>query len=878
MSTSKTSRRLLLSAVVLSAMTLTSPIVVSAADGFPVATPASTIGVANGFLTFDKQTSADQKWLVPSGNWYFSVNTADINAGLKNPEVHATYVSATGAKTQLTFNGDGTQTLRGDRSVNYQVQVKNGEVLLYNGGSNASMDIPVRTTQTTYFKDTNGHDILDSVVQNNAIIGQHYTTSAKTIPGYTLIGTPINASGTVSNQKTTYVIGTTTKEPLYDDDGNQWAVSTKTIADAAGLVTETLQVTDENGRPISPVLSPSENGPIAPGAYGTFANLSRYYAPYGTLYLTNHNIEPDTVTYTYKKKQSTIKIDLVTPNGSIGSEQIITGNYGDTPSYTPPKIPGYNLVTPPPTMEKFGDDTPTYTFEYKPVTETVKVQAKLIDQSGNPVKDLTVKDSQFTGAYNTDFSIGVPTLTDDDATNYEFAGADANTPDDQTYYDATNKSVHGTYKAEDSVVTFYFREKPQPVVPADPTPNQPTKNPDLTPATQKSTVTVDYITNGKTSVTPPAQSQTGEPGGDTTFEVPEKDGYTPYIDGKVTTTGTHTVKFPDGGKVTNIIVNYVPDEQTITVHHVDEKGHQIAPDVKMTGLTGDAMTAEAYTQIKGYTVKGADTQTGTFGTDKDLTFVYTKKTMTVTIHPYTRDKNGNRVEIPGQTHDVEVPWTDNQTDVPVSDLPDIPYYTRNNEGVDGGYVTTDGKNIHVDMTVNPPALWVEYTPDTKMPIVGKDVGKKTDTTGKIVPVDPDGNPLRTTTTDNTYTGKPGTELPTPMIPGYIAKVTKVTVPDGGGDITVVYTKVPDTPVVPASAEPATPLAPKQAAPIITTNKSDDTPVLAPENDGKNHADLMLPKTGVSARSSLSVIGLLVAGLLAMFAMLFRPTHRRKTNK
>lgn len=90
MSTSKTSRRLLLSAVVLSAMTLTSPIVVSAADGFSVATPASTIDVANGFLTFDKQTSADQKWLVPSGNWYFSVNTADINAGLKNPEVHAT--------------------------------------------------------------------------------------------------------------------------------------------------------------------------------------------------------------------------------------------------------------------------------------------------------------------------------------------------------------------------------------------------------------------------------------------------------------------------------------------------------------------------------------------------------------------------------------------------------------------------------------------------------------------------------------------------------------------------------------------------------------------------------------------------------------------
>ncbi|WP_373891619.1 LPXTG cell wall anchor domain-containing protein [Weissella confusa] len=123
----------------------------------------------------------------------------------------------------------------------------------------------------------------------------------------------------------------------------------------------------------------------------------------------------------------------------------------------------------------------------------------------------------------------------------------------------------------------------------------------------------------------------------------------------------------------------------------------------------------------------------------------------------------------------------------------------------------------------------------------------------------------------------------------------VTVPDGGGDITVVYTKVPDTPIVPAPAAPTTPLAPKQDAPVITTNKSDNTPaatatvvpttdapaatpVLTSANDGKNNAALMLPKTGVSARSSLSVIGLLVAGLMAMLAMFFRPTHRHKTNK
>ena len=181
--------------------------------------------------------------------------------------MHAFYISAYGQRTQLTFNGNGTQTLTGDRGVSYRVQVKNGEVNLYSGDSNASMDIPVRTTQTTYFKDVNGKDIAPAVAQSNAIVGQDYTTTSKAIPGYTLTETPVNATCTVSNQKTTYVVGTTTTEPLYDDNGRQWAIATKTITDPASSITETLQVTDRNGNPISSVLRPSEGGSISPGIY-----------------------------------------------------------------------------------------------------------------------------------------------------------------------------------------------------------------------------------------------------------------------------------------------------------------------------------------------------------------------------------------------------------------------------------------------------------------------------------------------------------------------------------------------------------------------------------------------------------------------------------
>lgn len=853
-----TSNRLLISAAVLSAVTITTPAVASAATGFSVSTPTSTVEAETGFLTFDKQTSADQKWLVPSGNWYFSVNTNEINAGLKNPTVHAIYVNAYGRQTTLTFSGDGTQTFRGDRGVTYKIQVSDGEITLFNGGSNASMDIPVRTTQTTYFKDTNGNDILNSVVQNNAIVGQHYETANQVIPGYTLVDTPVNATGTVSNQKTTYIVGTTTTEPLYDDNGYQWAIATKTITDAAGSVTETLQVTDKFGNPISGVLRPAERGSIAPGSYGTFANLSRYGAPYATLYLTNHNIEPDTVTYTYKKNQESAKIVFRTPDGSpIGNDQIITGSYGDTPSYTPPTIPGYKL-TKVPTFKPFDDgDTPTYEFIYTPDTEKVTVLAVLIDQNGNSVKELPVAKSEYTGDYGTDFKIGKPTLVGDDSDNYEYAGADTS---DTDYYDASTQTVSGRYTDNGNTITFYYREVAKPETPSTPdtpsettpstpdtpsettpsTPDTPsettpevpskpvTKNPDMTtpPSKIKSTVVVDYVSNGHNLDNPPTFTVTGDPDGDYTFEVPDIPGYTPRIDGTPTTTGTHTGKYPHTGAFVNIVVDYVPNEQTITVHHVDEQGNQVAPDTSVTGLTDQVMTANAYTTLKGYEPKSPTTQTGKFGSDHDLTFVYIKKTKIITIHPFTRDKDGNRVEIPGQSHQVEVPWTDGQTDVPVTDLPDIPYYTRDKNVVDGGYVTSNGDIIKVDMTTDTLALWVEYTPDTKNPTVSDDVTPNTNYPGQIVPVDPDGNKLKVDG-DLTYTDKPGTKLPTPDIPGYTTDTPSVEVPVGGGGITVIYHKVPDTPTIPAQpiepeqpempSVPMQPVEPEQPiAPVVPT--------------------------------------------------------------
>ncbi|AWF94676.1 MucBP domain-containing protein [Weissella cibaria] len=924
-------RRLLFSVALLGTVTLSAPIsVVAATDGFSVTTPSSTYDVANGFLTFDSQTSKDQSWLVPSGNWYFSVNTADINAGLANPEVHAIYISAYGQRTQLTFNGDGTQTLTGDRGVSYRVQVKNGEVSLYNGGSNASMDIPVRTTQTTYFKDVNGKDIAPAVAQSNAIVGQDYTTTSKVIPGYTLTETPVNATGTVSNQKTTYVVGTTTTEPLYDDNGRQWAIATKTITDPAGSITETLQVTDRNGNPISGVLRPSEGGSIAPGSYGTFAGLSRYGAPYGTLYLTNHNIEPDTVTYVYKKNQETANIVLKTPDGTVLGKTTVTGDYGDTPSYTPPTIPGYTLTKTPTINPLNDDDTPTYEYEYTPKTETATVKAEVIDANGNPTGKYLQIDSSYkypieqSGPFNSSYKFGIPVLSGTDADEYMYAGSGQASDSEKDYYDPESGIVTGVYMDDTNTVTYYFREKPKPITPTVPvtpstpddgkngndgdktntgnggdtttpatpttpeTPDAPTKNPTITPDPNfvMGSATIEYVyADGSQAADPGAQS--GRIGADYGFDAPDKPGYTKTMTGDA-------LSGILGDQPKHIIVTYTPIEQTIKVHHVDEQGNKLADDTTMTGVTGDTATAEAYDTIKGYKVKGASEQSVTFAKDGDVTFVYTKNTKKVTVVPFTRDKNGNRVPIPGQTQVVEVPWEDNQTKVPVSDLPNIPYYTRGDVAVDGGYATVDGDYIKVDTSTNPPTLWVEYTPDTSNPVVGEDVGTNTDYPGKIVPVDPDGKTLKPDG-DASYNDKPGTKVKTPTVPGYTAEVPNVEVPVGGGDIKVTYHKKPvsdvdtksNTPIAQAvkDVHEATP-TPTTAAPATTpadnttTTSSDNTPVKSDDNatatksDDKPALAQLLPETGQDLQVGVSIIGLVMLAFAAIYAFVIRPVRRR----
>ena len=219
-------------------------------------------------------------------------------------------------------------------------------------------------------------------------------------------------------------------------------------------------------------------------------------------------------------------------------------------------------------------------------------------------------------------------------------------------------------------------------------------------------------------------------------------------------------------------------------------------------------------------------------------------------------------------------------------MPNIPYYTRGDVAVDGGYATVDGDYIKVDTSTNPPTLWVEYTPDTSNPVVGEDVGTNTDYPGKIVPVDPDGKTLKPDG-DASYNDKPGTKVKTPTVPGYTAEVPNVEVPVGGGDIKVTYHKKPvsdvdtksNTPIAQAvkDVHEATP-TPTTATPATTP--SDNTPVKSDDNatatksDDKPALAQLLPETGQDLQVGVSIIGLVMLAFAAIYAFVIRPVRRR----
>ena len=185
---------------------------------------------------------------------------------------------------------------------------------------------------TTVYVDDDGNVISTPDVQSGVgKLGLPYTTTARTIPNFTLVSTPVNANGVFTSgpQTVTYVY-------RRSDAGNV-TVYHKSVYDNSDLSSPTvLDGTRKLGLPYT--TSPEsyadfEVSSVPANANGTFASGAQ------------------TVTYLYKRKQSGgVRVNYLDNHGnSIETPDNITGsdNVGLPYTTSPKTIPYYDLITVP---------------------------------------------------------------------------------------------------------------------------------------------------------------------------------------------------------------------------------------------------------------------------------------------------------------------------------------------------------------------------------------------------------------------------------------------------------------------------------------------------------------------------------------------------
>ncbi|WP_445159052.1 MucBP domain-containing protein [Ligilactobacillus murinus] len=494
-----------------------------------------------------------------------------------------------------------------------------------------------------------------------------------------------------------------------------------------------------------------------------------------------------TVTFTYAKLGKIIPVD---PEGNPIPDAPTPQYPNDptdpgktTPDQPVPEIPGYRPEVPSVTPTDPGKDTPV---KYVPI-ENAKytLTERFVDEDGNEISPSVIK--------GTDYEEG---------SEYDVTG-DAKVIDG--YYLKETSNTTGKFGKGDMTATFTYAKLGK-IIPVDPEGNPIPDAP--TPQYPN-----DPTDPGKTTPDQP---------------VPEIPGYRPEVP-SVTPT--------DPGKDTP--VKYVPIENakyTLTERFVDEEGNEISPSVvKGTDyeegseydVTGDAKV------IDGYYLKETSNTTGKFGKgDMTATFTYAKLGKIIPVDPegnpipdaptpqYPNDPTdpGKTTpdqpvpEIPGYRPEVpSVTPTDPGKDTPVKYVPiENAKYTLTERFVD-----EDGNEIspsvikgtdyeegsEYDVTGDAKVIDGYYLKETSNTTGKFGKGDMTATftyakLGKIIPVDPEGNPIPDAPTpqypnDPTDPGKTTPDQPVPEIPGYRPEVPSVTPTDPGEDTPVKY--VPVTP-------------------------------------------------------------------------------------
>ncbi|MHB9952153.1 MucBP domain-containing protein [Ligilactobacillus murinus] len=676
-----------------------------------------------------------------------------------------------------------------------------------------------------YIDETTGQTITSDNVTGKGSTKIAYSTAAKikelTDKGYVLVSDGFPADATFDNDKNTDQVfdvilkhgekpvgPTDPHEPdtpinPNDPDGPKWPAKDQYSKD----YTSTITYVDDKGNKVADdnvqtstwtrtllvdtvtgeVKNPNEAWTADKAQYDAVKSplVDGYYADKATVAAKDTKQENLTEEVVYRPLGKIIPVD---PEGNPIPDAPTPQYPNDptdpgktTPDQPVPEIPGYRPEVPSVTPTDPGKDTPV---KYVPI-ENAKytLTERFVDEEGNEISPSVVK--------GTDYEEG---------SEYDVTG-DAKVIDG--YYLKETSNTTGKFGKGDMTATFTYAKLGK-IIPVDPEGNPIPDAP--TPQYPN-----DPTDPGKTTPDQP---------------VPEIPGYRPEVP-SVTPT--------DPGKDTP--VKYVPIENakyTLTERFVDEEGNEISPSVvKGTDyeegseydVTGDAKV------IDGYYLKETSNTTGKFGKgDMTATFTYAKLGKIIPVDPegnpipdaptpqYPNDPTdpGKTTpdqpvpEIPGYRPEVpSVTPTDPGKDTPVKYVPiENAKYTLTERFVD-----EDGNEIspsvikgtdyeegsEYDVTGDAKVIDGYYLKETSNTTGKFGKGDMTATftyakLGKIIPVDPEGNPIPDAPTpqypnDPTDPGKTTPDQPVPEIPGYRPEVPSVTPTDPGKDTPVKYVPI-----------------------------------------------------------------------------------------
>ncbi|EII0191041.1 MucBP domain-containing protein [Listeria monocytogenes] len=534
---------------------------------------------------------------------------------------------------------------------------------------------------TSTFKDQQGHTISpDDVDTKTYHVNDPYTTTAKTIPGYTLVTTPTNNQGNFGTSDITV-------DYVYKAED----------------YTLTSTYKDAQGKELKPPVVDSKKYHIQDNYSTSAATIPGY-----TLVATPANetgtfhTSDVTVNYVYKLTDLKLTSTYKDAQGTELKPPVVdskTYHIQDNYSTTAAVIPGYTLVATPANQSgTFGSTDIQVNYVYQAVA--YKLTSTYKDQQGNDLAlpKVDSKTYHIQDGYTTS-DIAIP--------GYTLVAA----PTNQTgTFGASDVTVNYVYKANDYTLTSTYKdaqgkELKTPVIDSqkyhinDTYTTTGATIPGYTlvaaPANQSGTfgaanVTVNYVykaddytltstykdANGKELKAPVVDSKTYHTKDNYSTSAATIPGYT-LVAAPANQTGTFNTS--------NVTVNYVykANEYTLTATFKNVQGTELKPAIVKKGFIIKDGYATSGVTIPGYTlVATPSNKKGTFGASNvTVNYVYKANGYAlITTYKDTQGKDLKPLAIDTKTYNINDPYTATALNIPGYTLTTTP---ANEKGVFG---------------------------------------------------------------------------------------------------------------------------------------------------------------------------------------------------